>query len=129
MRCSLGKGVTELSQVTAQSIDQLHALTDETRMRTKSNGAGLMLRALDRHLVHVRSHRRFGNSCRIGGVVFLPLDERLHVNWRDQSDFVPKALRKPAPVVAGSTGFHRHNDGHLRFQQLLQLRPGHHAVV
>jgi len=127
-----GDNHAELGQMAAQGIDQLCALADKALVRPESDGARLMLRALDRHVVQVRPQHRFGNRCGISGIsgiVLLSLDERLHGDRRDQPDFVPNALREPAPIVAGGSGFHCYDAGRLRFQQMFQLRSRNHAIV
>ena len=117
----LRKDQSELSQVAPQRIDQLRALPHEALVRPECYGTRLMLGALHRYTMHVRTQHSFGDRRRVGRVVLLPLDERLHVDWRDQPDVVSAALRQTTPVVAGRTGFHRHDARLLRVQHLHQL--------
>jgi hypothetical protein len=68
----------ELSQMAANRIDDLGPLTDK-KMSAKHNGGGLLLLALHRHETHGRSLCGLSDRFRIGRIVLLPFDERLHV--------------------------------------------------
>jgi hypothetical protein len=118
----------ELGQVAPQRIDQLRALTDEALVGSERHGARLMLSALHRNAMHVRTQHGFGNRRRVGCVVLLPLDERLHIDRRNQPDIVAAALRNATPVVASRTGFHRHDAWFLRVQHLHQLCARQRAI-
>lgn len=66
--------------------------------------------------MYVRSQSGLGDRRRICGVVLLALDERLHVNWRNEPDLMAEALRYPTPIMARSAGFHRDDAGRLLAQ-------------
>src|SRR5262249_17513003 len=54
---------------------------------------------LDRHKAHRRALNRLANRFRIGGIVLVALDVRLHVLRRHQSNLVAKRAQLPRPVV------------------------------
>jgi hypothetical protein len=46
---------------------------------------------------------------RIGGIVLLPLDERLHISRRNQPYLVAEPLQLTPPVMGAGTGLQRHD--------------------
>ena len=96
MNRSLGDDHPELSQMAAQGVNQLRALPDETLMSSKSDGPRLPLDVLDSDAMHVGTQHCLGDRSSIGGIVPLPLDERLNVNRWDQPDVVSEPLSKAA---------------------------------
>jgi hypothetical protein len=67
--------------------------------------ARLLLRRLDRHKSHRRALNSLANRCRIGGIVLIALDVRLHVLRRHQPHLVPKRTQLARPVVGRRTRF------------------------
>jgi hypothetical protein len=124
----LGNDDPKLGQMATQGVDQQRALPDEALMRAERDGPRLMLGALHRDVVNVGPQHSFCDRSRLGCIVLLPLDERLHVDRRDQPDIMSVALRHAAPVVARRTGLHRHDTRGLRPQHLHQLGARHRAV-
>ena len=70
------------------SIDDLGPLPDKKITSAKHNGGSLLLLALHRHETHGRSLCGLADRFRIGRIVLLPFDERLHVVRRDEPDLV-----------------------------------------
>ena len=90
----LGNDHAKLGQMAPQRIDQLCALTNQALVGSECNGTCLMFSTLDRHIMQIRPYSSFGDRSRISCVVLLPLDERLYIDWRQQSDVMTKTLRK-----------------------------------
>jgi len=65
-----------------------------------------MLCAFDRNEMQVRAYGSFGNGRRVCRVVLLSLHERLHVDWRDQTNLMTFCAGKSAPVMARRARFH-----------------------
>ncbi len=84
---------TELGQVAPQRIDQLRALADEALVGSECHRSCLMFGAFHRDAMHVRAQHGFGDRRGVCRVVFLPLDERLHIDGRNEPDIVAAALR------------------------------------
>lgn len=80
---SLGDNQAELSQMTTQSINRLRALANKQITRPEYDRRRLRLFALDRYEPHSRTLRRFADRLGVGGIVFLPLNERLYIGWGD----------------------------------------------
>src|SRR5262249_31365960 len=59
----------------------------------------LLVSRLDRHKAHRRALNRLADRFRIGGIVLVALDVRLHVLRRHQSHLVAKRAHLPPPVV------------------------------
>lgn len=121
--------MTELSEMATQCIDHLSALPDKTLMGSIGNSASLVLRALNGHEVHIGPQCRLGNRCRIGGVILLPLDERVDVNRRDQPNLVSETLSEAPSEMAGRACFHRHDARGLRLHKLFQLRTRNCPII
>lgn len=91
VRRSLRHHQAELGQMIAQCIDQWIALVDKGLMCPESYCTGLMLGALHRHIMQIRSNSRFRDRHGVRCIVLLPFDERLYVDRRDQADTCPSA--------------------------------------
>jgi len=71
---------------------------------------------------------------RVGGVVLLPLHERLHVDRWDQADRVPELLDLATPAVGSRAGLHPNDTGRLLGQERQkpaagQLLPERHGAI
>jgi hypothetical protein len=67
--------------------------------RLPSSHGSLLVSPLDRHKAHRRTLNRLADRFRIGGIVLIALDVRLHILRRHQSHLVPKRAQLPRPVV------------------------------
>jgi hypothetical protein len=65
---------------------------------------------------------RFADGLCIGGIVLLPLDERLDVGRRDQPHMMAQLTDLTRPVVRAGTGFHRDDARSLRCEETEELR-------
>src|SRR5260370_12046598 len=65
-----------------------------------------LLRRLDRHEAHCWSLHGFGNRLGIAIVVLVPLQERLPVLRRDQTNIMSKRCELAADVLSARTGLH-----------------------
>jgi hypothetical protein len=74
--------------VPAKSVDALGALTHQEIAGSEHDAVRLLLFGLDRNEAHARPLGRFTDGLCIGGIVLLPLDERLDVGRRDQAHMV-----------------------------------------
>ena len=81
-----------LGQEAPKRVDELGPLPHEQIARSEYRGAGLLLLALHSHKPHVRSLGRLADRLRIGGIVLLPFDERLHISRRDEPHLMPETL-------------------------------------
>jgi hypothetical protein len=87
-----------------------------------------MLSALHGNTMNVRTQYSFSDRRCVSGIILLSLDERLHIDGRDQANIVATALRDASPIVAGCAGLHRHDTWFMRIQHLHQLRAGNRAI-
>ena len=55
---------------------------------------------------HGRAGHRLADRLRVGGVVLVALDVRLHVLGRDQPDLVPQLDQLAGPMVGAAAGLH-----------------------
>src|SRR5262245_18233898 len=106
---ALWKDVAVFHQVPAQSVDALGALPYQEIAGSEHNTVRLLLFGLDRNEAHARPLRRFTDGLCIGGIVLLPLDERLDVDRRDQARMMAQLSDLARPVVRAGTGFHRYH--------------------
>lgn len=74
---------TMLSQMCAKGIDELCSLTDEEVPRPEEHGAGLLRLRLRNDKAHRRPGRCFHDRFRVGSIILLSFDERLHVSRRE----------------------------------------------
>jgi len=102
-------GVGPIHQVPAQSVDALGALTHQEIAGSEHDAVRLLLFGLDRNEAHARPLGGFTDRLCIGGIVLLPLDERLDVGRRDQAHVMAHLSDLTRPVVRTGTGFHRHD--------------------
>src|SRR3954452_20432996 len=121
MNRSFGSNHAELGQVTAERVDGLGALANQQVPRAKHDGGGLLVRALEGNKAHSGTLGGLADRLRIGHVVLLSLDERLHVRRRDQLHRVAKLGDLAAPVVGAATGLHGHRTGRQRGQERQEL--------
>jgi hypothetical protein len=83
----------------------------------------LSLLALRRHKAHGRALGCLADRLRIGHIILLPLNERLHVSRRDQSDLMTKPSDLARPVMRAAAGLHGHRAGWLRREEREDLVP------
>ena len=89
----------------AQGVDRLRALPDQQLAHAEDHCRALGLFALDRN----KAHSRLADRLSIGGIILLPLDERLHIGRRDQPHVMAQLANFAA--VSAATGFHCHDAG------------------
>src|SRR5215813_3201169 len=111
---ALRKDVAVFHQVPAQSVDALGALPYQEITGSEHDTVRLLLFALDRNKAHGWPLGRFTDGLCIGGIVLLPLDERLDVGRRDQAHMMAQLTDLTRPVVRAGTGFHRDDTRSLR---------------
>jgi hypothetical protein len=70
---------SELRQMCPQRVHQHRALAHQLLAATMQQLGRLLLRRLDRHKSHRRAPNSLANRFRIGGIVLVALDVRLHV--------------------------------------------------
>jgi hypothetical protein len=88
-----------------QRIHQHRALTHQLLAATMQQLGRLLLCRLDRYKSHRRTLNRLANCFRIGGIVLIALDVRLHVLRRHQPHLVPKRAQLARPVMGRRTRF------------------------
>ncbi len=122
---------TELSQMTTKRVDQLRPLPHQTLVGAEGDCKALCLGALHCHEAHRGSRPRLRNGLgtRIRAIVLLALDEELHVDGRNQPDFMAVRLRYPTPVMRRRTGLHRNHASRMFGQQRNQTRPRLRPIV
>ena len=89
VRRSFGGNATILCQVAAQCVQTLCALTNKEVSGPKDDGARLLRFVFDRDEPHVWPLRRLTDGLGVGGVILLPLHERLLIGRRYQTNSVP----------------------------------------
>src|SRR5262249_4603250 len=90
----------ELGQMPAQNVHQTRTLPHQPLPATVQQHSSLRVSRLDRHKAHRRAPNRLADRFRIGGIVLVALDVRLHVLRRHQSHLVAKrARRRPGDAV------------------------------
>src|SRR5262249_43489893 len=77
---------------------------------------------LDRHKTHRRAPNSLANRFRIGGIVFVALDVRLHVLRRHQSHLVAKRAQLPRPVVRRRARLQANQTGRQSTKERQNLR-------
>src|SRR5499433_3124281 len=83
----------------AQSVHQTRTLAHQPLPATVQQHGSLLVSRLDRHKAHRRALNSLANRFRIGGIVLVALDVRLHVLRRHQPHLMPKRAQLPRPVV------------------------------
>src|SRR5262252_2706616 len=119
---ALRKDIAVFHQVPAKSVDTLGALPHQEIAGSEHDAVRLLLFGLDRNEAHARPLGRFTDGLRIGGIVFLPLDERPDVGRRNQAHMMAQLSDLTRPVVRTGTGFHRHDAPGLRCEETEKLR-------
>src|SRR5215217_3212935 len=111
----------ELGQVTAERVDGLGALANQQVSRAKHNGCGLRLLTFHSHEAHGGALSGLADRLRIGHVILLPLDERLHVRRRDEADRVAELSDLTPPVVGARASLQGHRAGRERGEEREEL--------
>src|SRR6516165_9574589 len=125
---ALRKDIAVFHQVPAQSVDALGALTNQEIAGSKHDAVRLLLFGLDRNEAHARPLGRFTDGLCTGGIVLLPLDERLDVGRRDQahmmapSDLTPSSAHRYRLPSPQRTGFAARGTEGLRASDALAKR-------
>src|SRR5215472_15736974 len=96
---ALRRDHAELGQMPAQSVHQTRTLAHQPLPATVQQHSSLLVSRLDRHKAHRRAPYRLADRLRIGGIVLVALDVRLHVSRWHQSHLVPKRAQLSRPVV------------------------------
>ena len=96
---------------TAQGMDSLGALADQTIAGAKHYRCGLRLLAFHGHEPHGGALSGLTDGLGIRSLSLLSLDERLPVRRRDQLHRVAEFTDLPAPVVGAGAGLHRNCAG------------------
>jgi hypothetical protein len=112
-----------LSQVPAQSVDQLSALADEHLPRAKQHGAGLLVFRLHCDKPQGWAQCRLDNGIGIRCIVFLALDERLGLDRRDQAHRVAMLLEFASPAMGRGASLHGNNAVGLLGKEHQHLTP------
>jgi hypothetical protein len=99
-------------------INHRGLLADEQMARAIKHQATLLLGRLGSDEPHVGPGHRFADRLRIGSIVLLPFDVRLHIGRRHQPHGVTERLELARPMVRRSAGF----DAHQARRQLLEER-------
>src|SRR5215213_7504506 len=121
MNRSFGSDHPEFGQVPAERVDGLGALANQQVSRAKHDGCGLLVRTLEGNKAHTGPLSGLADRLRIGHVVLLPLDKRLHVSRRDQLHRVAELGDLAAPIMRAPTGLHGHRAGRQRGQERQKL--------
>src|SRR5215212_2744798 len=108
-------------EATAERVDGLRALADQKVPRAEHDGCGLLVRTLAGNKAHSEPLSGLADRFGIGHVVLLPLDERLHVRRRDETDRMAELGDLTPPVVGAATGLHGHRAGRERGQECEEL--------
>jgi len=83
-------------------------LMNQSLTATKHRCAGLLLNCLGLHEAHLRLPSSDRDRLGVSSVIFLALDERASVLWRDQLHLVTKRFHLARPEVRATTGFKDH---------------------
>src|SRR4051812_25103752 len=105
----------------SQGIDGLCALANQQVSRAEHDGSGLRLLTFHGDEAHGGPLGGLADRLRIGHVVLLSLDERLHVRRRDQLHRVAELGDLAAPIMRAATGLHGHRAGRERGQERQKL--------
>ncbi|EGG79103.1 hypothetical protein SXCC_00189 [Gluconacetobacter sp. SXCC-1] len=99
-----------------ERVDHLRPLTHEHVTRPEDHRPSLLAFRLGLHEAHRRTARRFCDGFGIGRVVFLPLDERLHIRRRHEPHVMSERTDRPGPKVGCRARFQR-NDAPWQLRQ------------
>jgi hypothetical protein len=103
-------------------IDHRGAPRDETRGEPMDGLQIQLLHGLEWHEPHGRPLDGLANRFGIQQIIFLRLDERLHVLGRNQPHVVSLRDQHPPEVVRAAAGLHSHETGRQIRQRPNQLR-------
>src|SRR5262245_53644193 len=106
----------------AQSVHQTRTLAHQPLPATVQQHGSLLVSRLDRHKAHRRALNRLANRFRIGGIVLVALDVRLHVLRRHQSHLVAKRAQLPRPVVRRRARLQANQTGRQSTEERQNLR-------
>jgi hypothetical protein len=107
----------------AQGIDDLGPLPHQEIARPEHESCGLGLLAFGSHEAHGRALGGLADRLGIGGIVLLPLDERLDVRRRDQPDSMPEHANLARPMMGAAAGLHSNGAGWLGRKERANLAP------
>jgi hypothetical protein len=110
-RCSLIDHPAIFRQVPSQSVDALRALAHQHVRRCEDDVTRLLCLVLYRNETHARPLSRLAARLGNGGVVLLPLHERLDVRRRYQLDRMTKLHDLAYPVMRAAAGFQSKHRG------------------
>src|SRR3954470_22928335 len=116
-----GRDHPEFGQVPAERVDGLGALADQKVPRAEHNGCGLLVRTLEGNKAHSGPLSGLADRFGIGHVVLVPLDERLDVSRRDETDRMTELGDLTPPVVGARTRLQGHRTGRQRGQEREEL--------
>src|SRR5262249_24294502 len=119
---ALRRNHAELSQMSAQSVHQTRTLAHQPLPATVQQHGSLLVSRLDRHKTHRRAPKSLANRFRIGGIVFVALDVRLHVLRWHQSPLVAKRAQLPRPVVRRRARLQANQTGRQSTKERQKLR-------
>ena len=119
---SLGHEMAVFAQMAAKRVGQLRALPDQHFPGAEQHGARLLIGRFDSDRPHRRPLRRLNDRFRVGRVVLLTLDERLHIDRRNEPHLMPLGDEEPAPIVGCRASFHRHNASRQLRHHLNEIR-------
>src|SRR5689334_13044369 len=80
-------------------------MVDQKMAGAMKHQAALLLDRLDRHEPHVGPRDRFANRLRVGRVILLSLDIRLHVGRRYKTHDMSNCLKLARPVMRRCASF------------------------
>ena len=108
----------KLGEVSSDRIDHGRLLPDEELPCPVEHQAALLIGRLRFDEPHRRPRHRFANGCRVGNVVLLPFDVRLHIRWRHQAHSMAKRGKPARPMMRGRTSL----ESDEAWRQLLEER-------
>jgi hypothetical protein len=91
-----------------QRVEKRCALAGELLARPMAHQLGLIVDRTHRNEALARPHRRLADRRRIGRIVLVAPDKRLHMRRRDQLHFETERQQLPRPMMGRRTGLHRH---------------------
>src|SRR5215475_3213878 len=119
---ALRRDHAELGQMPAQSVHQTRTLAHQPLPATVQQHGSLLVGRLDRHKAHRRALNRLANRFRIGGIVLVALDVRLHVLRRHQAHLMAKRAQLPRPVVRRRARLQANQTGRQSTKERQNLR-------
>src|SRR5262249_39493660 len=119
---ALRRDHAELGQMPAQSVHHTRTLAYQPLPATVQQHGSLLVSRLDRHKAHCRAPNSLADRFRIGGIVLIALDVRLHVLRRHQSHLVAKRAQLPRPVVRRRARLQPNQTGRQSTEERQNLR-------